>query len=75
VARSERTHGLDERLLSLVEQAAAQRGARFIELWSDVKFETAHRFYARRGYERDGRTRELGDASATVEYYFRRSLS
>jgi putative acetyltransferase len=75
VAATERGHGLGARLLSLVEEAARRRGASFVELWSDVKFETAHRFYERRGYRRDGRTRELGDASDTVEYYFRRELS
>ena len=75
VAKSERQHGLGARLVTLVEEAARRRGAAYVELWSDVKFVTAHRFYERRGYLRDGRTRELNDASDTVEYYFRRELS
>jgi putative acetyltransferase len=74
VARAERRHGLGDRLARLVEDDARARGARFIELWSDVKFTTAHRFYEARGYQRDGRTRELHDKSGTVEYYFRLDL-
>jgi putative acetyltransferase len=74
VARSEREHGLGARLLAQVEDAARARGADFVELWSDVRFVAAHRFYERRGYRRDGRTRELGDASDSVEYHFRREL-
>jgi putative acetyltransferase len=57
-----------------VERAAREQGAGYVDLWSDVKFETAHRFYERRGYSRDGRTRELDDESDTVEYHFRREL-
>lgn len=74
VAKTEREHGLGGRLLSLVEEAAAGRGAGYVDLWSDTRFVIAHRFYERRGYRKDGRTRELGDASDTVEYYFRREL-
>jgi len=74
VARDERRHKLGHRLTCRVEEAARARGKAFVELWSDVKFDAAHRFYEARGYQRDGRTRELGDASDTVEYYFRLDL-
>ncbi len=74
VAASERQTGLGSRLTDLVVTEARARGARFIELWSDTKFETAHRFYAKRGFEMTGATRELHDLSDTVEYYFRREL-
>lgn len=70
-----RRHGLGARLVERVEEAARESGAAFVDLWSDVKFETAHRFYERRGYRRDGRTRELHDESDTVEYYFRKDLA
>jgi putative acetyltransferase len=72
VAQHERERGLGGRLCTLVEEAAEARGARFIELWSDTRFETAHRFYARRGYRQGPTTRALHDLSNTVEYYFRR---
>jgi putative acetyltransferase len=75
VSASERKSGLGSRLTDLVVAEARARGARFIDLWSDTKFETAHRFYENRGFERNGVTRELFDLSETVEYYFRRELT
>ena len=74
VAASERRSGLGSRLTDLVEDEARARGAAFIDLWSDTKFETAHRFYRGRGYVSDGQTRELHDKSDTVEYYFKKRL-
>jgi GNAT superfamily N-acetyltransferase len=75
VAKSERKSGLGSRLTELVENAARGADCGFVELWSDVKFKTAHRFYEGRGYLRDGRTRELHDMSDTVEHYLRRELT
>jgi putative acetyltransferase len=74
VAEDQRRAGLATRLVALVERAARDRGACFIELWSDVKFDAAHRFYQRLGFDPDGRTRALHDASDTYEYYFRKQL-
>lgn len=73
VAASERTTGLGSSFLSRVEARATERGGHFLELWSDVKFTTAHRFYEKRGFQRGG-TRRLGDKSHTVEYHFRKDL-
>jgi putative acetyltransferase len=75
VASSERGQGLGSRLCDLVEETARARGASFVELWSDVKFRTAHRLYERRGYAKGPETRFLHDASDTEEYYFRRELT
>ncbi|MCH7616588.1 MAG: GNAT family N-acetyltransferase [Chloroflexi bacterium] len=66
--------GLGARLCGLVEAEARRRGATTVMLWSDTRFEDAHRLYEGRGYERGPDTRELHDASKSVEYYFRRSL-
>src|SRR5262245_45714447 len=74
VAESERLSGLGSRLVGLVEHEARARRVRFIDLWSDTRFVTAHRFYERRGYARGAVTRELHDKSATVEAYFRKAL-
>ncbi len=74
VARDVRSNGLGARLCSLVEIEAMSRGAETIELWSDTRFKEAHRLYERRGYTR-GRSRELHDASNSVEYYYRKALS
>jgi putative acetyltransferase len=75
VEAGERKSGLGGRLCELVIAAAEERGATFVDLWSDTRFETAHAFYERRGFQRDGTTRELHDLSDTVEYYFRRALT
>jgi putative acetyltransferase len=74
VAARERKTGLGGRLLGRVEAVAYARGAKFIEMWSDTRFTTAHAFYERRGYKRGPTTRDLHDASASVEYYFRKVL-
>lgn len=74
VHRTERGTGLAAALVDRVEAAARARGARAIELWSDTRFERAHRFYERRGYVRPGTTRDLHDLSKTVEHHFRKDL-
>lgn len=62
-------------LLRLIEQdAMAQKSVMFLVLWSDVKFERAHRFYEREGFKKTGETRELHDISGTVEYAFLKKL-
>ena len=74
VHRRARRAGLGSRLCERVEGEALRRGSRFVELWSDTRFEDAHRLYAKRGYERGGKARELRDLSRSVEYYFRKQL-
>ena len=74
VSSEARRFGLGARLCGLVEAEARSRGATTLELWSDTRFEDAHRLYEGRGYERGPDTRELHDASESVEYYFRKSL-
>ena len=63
VSASERKSGLGGRLVALVEEAARQRGAELIDLWSDTRFTTAHAFYEKRGWKRSPNTRELHDLS------------
>jgi putative acetyltransferase len=70
VARTHRRQGLASSLCARVEAAAQARGAGGIELWSDTRFLDAHRFYTRRGYQKQPRTRQLFDRSDTTEYYF-----
>lgn len=74
VHRRARVGGLGGKLLSVVESRAAEERARFIELWSDTRFTTAHAFYQRRGYVKGPSTRDLNDKSNSVEYYFRKVL-
>lgn len=75
VDRSRRRQGLGRRLIALVEEEARARGAEGVELWSDTRFEAAHRVYERLGYARTGRTRRLNDLSGTTEFHYLRRLS
>ena len=70
VAHSARGKGLGSTLVDLVEDEARRRGAAAVEIWTDTRFETAHRLYQRVGYERDEATRELHDLSGSVEYRY-----
>jgi putative acetyltransferase len=74
VARDVRRNGLGSFLCDLVEREARERGARAIELWSDVKLLDAHRRYERLGYERGEALKTYDDTSATVRTYYRKEL-
>lgn len=74
VAPSRRGRGLGRWLVEQVEQVARERGCRVVELWSDTRFDDAHRLYERLGYQRLAETRDLHDPSDTTEYQFRKVL-
>jgi putative acetyltransferase len=74
VARAARRKGLGSRLVALVEAEARARGATAVALWTDTRFEPAHRLYERLGYVRNGATRELHDLSNTIEFHYRKRL-
>jgi GNAT superfamily N-acetyltransferase len=54
VRRDHRGQGLATALIGLVERQAAGLGAREVELWSDTRFEDAHRRYEALGYAATG---------------------
>ncbi len=60
--------GLGHTLLDLAERHAIAAGAERLALWSDTRFERAHRFYQKRGYVRSGPVRVLNDVSNSLEY-------
>jgi len=66
--------GWGRRLIELVEAEACAAGLARIELWSDLRFVTAHAVYLRLGYRSTGRTRDLHDLSGTTEAHFVREL-
>ncbi|MBN8535289.1 MAG: GNAT family N-acetyltransferase [Rhizobiales bacterium] len=68
-----RGRGLAAQLVRRVEAMAREVGAARMELWSDTRFETAHRLYERLGYARGG-TRPLGDISQSIEFFFDKAL-
>lgn len=69
-----RRRGLGTALVQRVEAWAVAHGAGRVELWSDTRFDDAHRLYERAGYRRTGRRRDLHDPSATTEDEFVREL-
>jgi putative acetyltransferase len=75
VASSARRRGLGAHLVALVESEARQRRASSIFLWTDTRFEDAHRLYDRLGYVREPRTRVLNDVSNTVEFHYTKGLA
>jgi N-acetylglutamate synthase-like GNAT family acetyltransferase len=68
VARDMRRNGLGGFLCHLVEREARKRGARAIELWSDIKLLDAHRRYEQLGYFRGEALKTYNDTSGTVRY-------
>jgi putative acetyltransferase len=74
VGAAARRQGIGRRLVEMVEQAARDRRATAVELWSDTRFAEAHRLYESLGYRRLPETRELHDASNSVEHHFRKQL-
>ncbi len=69
-----RRQGLASHLCSLVENAAENRGASAILLWTDTRFTNAHALYEKRGFVGGTETRTLNDLSHTIEYYYEKTL-
>ncbi|MCA0399787.1 MAG: GNAT family N-acetyltransferase [Proteobacteria bacterium] len=69
-----RRRGIAEALTARVEGIAREAGAIKLVLWSDTRFEGAHRLYRRLGYTQGAETRPLGDISNSIEYYFEKAL-
>ena len=69
-----RGSGVARALLDLAESHAATAGATHMTLWTDTRFQAAHRFYSRQGYVQGPGTRALHDLSDTIEYPFCKRL-
>ena len=74
VSSHARGRGLGAHLVSLVEAEARERGASSIILWTDTRFQDAHRLYQRLGFARAPRTRVLNDLSNSVEFHYTKDL-
>jgi GNAT superfamily N-acetyltransferase len=71
------THGggLGPRLLDIAEAHACAAGARRLVLWSDTRFDRAHRFYEKRSYVRHGPIRVLHDISNSLEFGYAKPVA
>jgi GNAT superfamily N-acetyltransferase len=67
--------GLGHRLLDTAEAHARAAGATRLALWSDTRFERAHRFYEKRSYVRSGPIRVLDDISNSLEFGYAKPVA
>jgi GNAT superfamily N-acetyltransferase len=67
--------GLAHALLDTAEAHAMSHGAKRLFLWSDTRFDRAHRFYEKRSYVRDGGVRVLHDVSHSLEYGYAKPVN
>ncbi|HEY4173026.1 MAG TPA: GNAT family N-acetyltransferase [Rhodopila sp.] len=67
--------GLGQALLDLAERHAIAAGAARLVLWSDTRFERAHRFYEKLGYVRSGPVRVLDDISNSLEFGYSKPVN
>ncbi len=74
VAKSHRGRGVAHVLAEAAEAYARARGAERMQLWSDTRFDRAHRFYEKRSYVRAGPLRVLGDKSNSIEFAYAKPL-
>ncbi|QYU65996.1 GNAT family N-acetyltransferase [Leptolyngbya sp. 15MV] len=75
VAKTMRGTGLAHRLLDTAEGFARDAGAERLILWTDTRFLSAHRFYEKRGFVRQGAIRILDDLSKSLEFRYVRPLA
>ncbi|MEK6800055.1 MAG: GNAT family N-acetyltransferase [Planctomycetota bacterium] len=73
VRRTHRRLGLGRRLVSQVLDEAVRRGLHRVLLWSDTRFDDAHRLYRGFGFIQEG-LRDLHDAYNSKEYGFHLAL-
>ncbi len=67
--------GLGYRLLDTAEAYARAAGAQRLVLWSDTRFDRAHRFYEKRSYIRSGPIRVLDDISNSLEFSYAKPVN
>jgi GNAT superfamily N-acetyltransferase len=75
VAPGQRGGGVARSLLAGAEAHARARGATEMTLWSDTRFDRAHRFYEKHGYVRTGPILALGDKSNSIDFAYAKPLS
>jgi GNAT superfamily N-acetyltransferase len=71
----QRGTGLAQTLIGAAEHFAQAAGATEMKLWTDTRFDRAHRFYEKQGYVRSGPIRVLDDLSHSLEFAYAKPLS
>lgn len=73
--RAVRGAGLAQHLIGAAEAFARAHGGRTMKLWTDTRFDRAHRFYEKHGYVRSGPLRVLNDLSHSIEFAYAKPLA
>lgn len=71
----QRGSGLARTLIDTAEAFARDHGATAMKLWSDTRFDRAHRFYEKCSYLRAGAIRALDDLSHSLEFGYAKPLT
>ena len=69
-----RGRGLGDALVETVVAWCRERAVARLVLWSDTRFEHAHRLYVRKGFRQTGERVLPEDANQTREYHFERTV-
>ncbi|HTW70517.1 MAG TPA: GNAT family N-acetyltransferase [Acetobacteraceae bacterium] len=72
---SQHGSGLGHALVDAAEAHAIAAGATRLMLWSDTRFDRAHRFYEKRSYVRAGPIRVLQDISHSLEFAYAKPVN
>jgi GNAT superfamily N-acetyltransferase len=72
---NQRGTGLAQSLVAAAEAHARAHGATEMRLWSDTRFDRAHRFYEKSSYLRAGPIRALNDLSNSLEFEYAKPLT
>jgi GNAT superfamily N-acetyltransferase len=67
--------GLAQALIGAAEDFARARGATRMRLWSDTRFDRAHRFYEKQSYVRAGPLKVHNDLSNSIEFEYAKPLA
>src|SRR5262245_8067998 len=70
-----RGRGTGRALVETILDWCRARGVGHLVLWSDTRFDLAHRLYGRMGFRRTGHRTLPGDANQSAEYRFERPVS
>lgn len=57
-------------MIQWARNLAQERHSARMEFWSDTRFDRAHAFYEKQGFERDGTVRTMNDAWEPYQEYF-----
>ena len=67
--------GLAQRLIGAAEDFARAQGGTRMRLWSDTRFDRAHRFYEKQSYVRSGPLKVHNDLSNSIEFEYAKPLA